>query len=288
MLRTRSRAPTLAAGACALAVTLAACDGSGDNTNAGDTEDTPDAEVTTTTTPPKRPPSPPDLGECRSLSFADISLYSNASKARECSDEHTAYTFSVKQLPSDVAFEGVEIQNDAVQTAAAGACTAAFVKFIGGGAADRARSRLTVTYFLPDQKGFDLGAHWVRCDVVALRTASSLADLPRDIENYLDSDDAASDYGLCSRGDPATADAELVMCSQEHTYRAVAALRLGEVKAPYPGEDETLAGGKQRCEELISQDLGVSGGFTYVWTYPSTEEWDAGARFGFCWIDERK
>jgi hypothetical protein len=273
---------SLAALMTGLALTVAAC---------GGVADTPDiAEGTSGHGPPtSRPtrtvavPPAPEVGQCRALSYAEISLFSNDGKPVPCAKEHTAFTFHVAALPGDVAFEGVEIKNDAVQDAAAAACQDSYAGFIGGSTATRALARLTVTYFVPDQQSFDAGAQWVRCDVVALQSASALAPLPDQLEGYLDGDKALDDYGVCSRGNPSESGSGLVMCSQEHTYRAVAALRLGEADASYPGEKEVLDDGKQQCEELLKEQLGVGGGFTYAWTYPSSQDWAGGQRFGYCW-----
>jgi Septum formation len=270
------------AAAVVLLLTLAACGGGAPASTASSD---PPSSTPTKTKPTKvvPPPPAPKTGACRNVSYADISLYSNHSKEVPCGSDHTAYTFHVAELPSDVAFDGVEIKNDAVQQAAADACQSAYARFIGGDHATRALARLTVTYFLPEQKGFDAGAHWVRCDVVALQSATLLAPLPRNLESFLDQDNALHDFGVCSRGDPSTSTSELVMCTQDHTYRAVAAFRLGETGDRYPGQDETLQAGKQQCEDYIKQLLGVSGGFTYSWTYPSADDWSGGQRFGYCW-----
>jgi len=268
--------------AACLAMSVVAC--------GGGAETPPLADGTSNSTPTKTqatktvaPPPAPKVGGCRDVSYADISLFSNDTKTVPCSDHHTAYTFDVAELPDDVAFEGVEIKNDAVQDAAADACQSSYADFIGGDTATRALARLTVTYFVPDQRGFDAGAHWVRCDIVALQSDSSLADLPERLEGYLDNDKALVDYAVCSRGDPSTAGSMLVMCTQDHTYRAVDALRLGESDAAYPGENQILTDGKKQCENLIKEQLGVSGGFTFAWTYPSASDWAGGQRFGYCW-----
>jgi hypothetical protein len=270
----------IAAACAALALALVSCGG-------GDT--TPEAKGTGIADPTQAkishtvaPPSPPSVGECRSLSYADISLYSNESKAQPCSKPHTAFTFAVEQLPDDIAFDGVKIENDAVQGAAADSCQQAYVAYIGGDTASRALTRLTVTYFVPKQTGFDAGAHWVRCDIVALQSDNSLADLPRKLDGFLDHGHTGA-YDVCSRGDPSQHDSLLVMCTQDHTYRAVAAIRLGDSKAPYPGEQAALDQGQQDCKQLISDLLGLTGGFTFSWTYPSASDWSAGQRFGYCW-----
>ena len=87
-------------------------------------------------------------------------------------------TFAVEDLPKDVAFDGVDIGNDAVQEKASLRAAPTFARYIGGSAATRALSRLSVTYFLPTQLDFDAGSRWVRCDVIALQAARVLAPLP--------------------------------------------------------------------------------------------------------------
>ena len=159
----------------------------------------------------------------------------------------------------------------------------AFVKYVGGDAATRARVRLTVTYFLPDQRAFDCRAHWVRCDIIALQAEQILADLPPKLEGLLDDESAIDDYGLCSTGVPGTDNSTMVMCNQPHTYRAIAALRLGSTNEGYPGEHVTNVDGKQRCEDLIIDLLDEESGFTFSWTFPTPADWQEGQRFGYCW-----
>jgi Septum formation len=238
----------------------------------------PSASSKTTKAPPA-----PDVGSCRNLSYTDISRFSNEDPTTSCHGSHTAYTFDVKQLPDNVAFKGVQIGNDAVQSAAAAACQRSFGRFIGGNAATRALARLAVTYFVPPQSDFDLGAHWVRCDVVALQSANQLGPLPRAVHNVLGRADALARYGVCSRGEPGSPAVRLVMCDQGHAFRAVAAFRLGGSQARYPAEPVARDGGEQRCKDFLDQLLGPNGGYTYAWTYPSPTDWRKGQRFGYCW-----
>lgn len=262
---------------------LASCSGGGSTSDdASGSDDGPTAQDSSTP-PPDPPPPPPRIGECRELDYSDINRYSNDTEPVKCSKDHTAYTYDVVELPPSVAVEGVEIQNDAVQAAAAKKCQTGFAGFIGGSTETRALSRLTVTYFLPDQSGFDLGAHWVRCDVVAAQTADTLAPLPKNIDGLLDDDKALQTYGVCSQGEPGGGASDLVMCTEGHAYRAVAAFALGNDNAAYPGEKVVRDGGQSDCEEFVADLLGVTGGFTYSWTYPSESEWAAGQRLGFCW-----
>jgi len=148
----------------------------------------------------------------------------------------------------------------------------------------RALSRLSVTYFLPEQQQFNLGAHWVRCDVVALKTFNELAALPEKPAGLLDDPGALGSYGVCSTGDPGAPSSRLVMCAEKHAYRAKAALRLGSEGAPYPGQTKVGGGGQDRCMRYLTDLLGTSGGFTFGWTYPTASDWQTGQRFGYCYL----
>lgn len=252
--------------------------------SAPSTPPTPSTSDASTTKPTANPPlPPPGVGTCRNLSFAELSRFSNPSPAAPCRKPHTSYTFDVVRLPDDIAFTGVQIGNDAVQSAAARACQKSFGRFIGGDPAARALSRITVTYFVPPQSDFDRGAHWVRCDVVALQSAHTLAPLPRSVQGLLNTPNALTKFGVCAVGEPGTPGAQLVMCDRAHAFRAVAALRLGGSDAPYPGEAATRTDGQQRCKDYLAQLLGTSSGYTYSWTYPSPTDWRSGQRFGYCW-----
>ncbi len=226
---------------------------------------------------------PPREGECRNLAYADIYTFADNTPAIPCSKAHTAYTFDVKKLPDSIAFTGVQIENDAVQNFAGSTCRTSFARYVGGGAAERALSRLTMTYFVPNQRLFDLGSHWVRCDLIALKSDSVLADLPRRLRGVLNDEGSLDGYGVCSPTEPGSPGFRLVMCTQDHAYRALAALRLGGHGAAYPGEQITKINGSQRCQDLLADRLGAGGGYTYGWTYPSLSDWQAGQRFGYCW-----
>lgn len=239
-------------------------------------------QASPTPTQPNPPPAP-RVGVCRRLAYRDISHYSNAAKPVPCSSRHTAFTFAVKRLPRNVV-PGVSIGNKSIQQAAATACRNSFRTFVGGDPAQRALSRLTVTYFLPDQHGFDLGARWVRCDVIALQGPSALGPLPPGSpRGLLDRPATLGSYGVCAMGDPGAAGSRLVMCTQPHAYRAVVALRLGTDTQRYPGLAVTRAGGQKRCQNYLSNTLGLLGGYTFAWTYPTVDDWRSGQRFGFCW-----
>ena len=273
-------------GALSLVAGLAGCTSGGEVDEAlSSTTSTPtSSQSSPADTPTQQPPEPaPKLDACRDLGFPDINRYSNETDTVPCDQPHTAFTFAVAQLPDDVAFDGVDIKNDAVQEAAADQCRQRFASYVGGDAGTRALVRLTMTYFLPSQAEFDRGAHWVRCDVVALQAEQILAELPSTLAGALDRPAVVQDYSLCSVAEPGTAGSVMVTCNQEHEYRAISALRLGADSDDYPGEDVTRTEGRNRCEALIQEGVDAEGGYTFSWTYPTPRDWNAGQRFGYCW-----
>lgn len=284
--RVAARRVSAALAAFALGL-LSACSGSTpDNSGAagGPSLGTPQSPSTSTTTSPPAPEAAPLAGACRALTYSAISHYSNADATVPCSTAHTSYTFAVRRLPAGVDVTGVSIGNKSVQEAASQGCRDAYTTFIGGDPTRRALTRLSVTYFLPAQVEFNRGAHWVRCDVVALATATSLADLPAGhLDGFLDKPTALQQYGVCSAGPPGQTGSALVMCREVHTYRALTALRLGTDTTRYPGDAVTRVRGQHRCAHYIASKLGAAGGYTYGWTYPTVSDWAAGQRFGYCW-----
>jgi hypothetical protein len=275
--------------AAALVGSLAAgCSGTGSGsgsptTPTGGSTTSASTDPATTTTPPE-PAKAPATDTCRRLDYSAISRYSNGDATVPCTSPHTAYTFAVKMIPAEVSVRGVSIGNKSIQDAASSSCRDAFAGFIGGTPSVRALSRLSVTYFLPEQRDFNLGAHWVRCDVVALKTFNQLAALPHKISGLLDDPAALKTYGLCSTGDPSASSSRLVMCAEKHAYRAKAAIRLGAESAPYPGQSVAGPGGQRRCMTYLQDLLHRTGGFTFGWTYPTANDWAAGHRFGYCYL----
>ena len=277
-----------AAAALAVVALAAGCSGSATSStgpSGSSVGTTTSSADTATSKPPPPPPRAPVTGTCRRLDYSAISHYSNADATVRCTGPHTAYTFAVGMIPADVSVAGVSIGNKSIQDAASASCRDAFAGFIGGTPALRALSRLSVTYFLPDQRGFNRGAHWVRCDVVALKTFNQLAALPARLAGFLDKSGALDTYGVCSQGEPGAASSRLVMCAGKHTYRALAALRLGAENAPYPGQAAAGPGGQKHCSAHIADTLGPSG-YTFGWTYPTVSDWAAGQRFGYCWLKQ--
>ena len=95
------------------------------------------------------------------------------------------------------------------------------------------------------------------------------------------------------------ADSEKIPCSEEHTWRAVTTIVLGEPDEEYPG-DKVVAG--ERCtEEMGGADKVVAArtrdycsdsvgawlnypvDYDYGYTWFHEAEWEAGNRRSICW-----
>lgn len=274
----------ITAAVVALLVTGCSTSGFTSHHSADPTSTSPQPSQHTTSGPPPPPPAAPTVGQCRNLVHSSIKHYSNGTPTVPCSKPHTAYTFAVLQLPASVDVQGVSIGNPSIQNAAAKACTTAFTAYVGGDATAQALARLSPTYFLPPQAGFNRGASWIRCDIVALQDFNTLAPLPATLKGILANPKVLTTYGVCSTGEPGDKDSVLVMCSQKHEFKAVTALRLGAADAAYPGTKKAGPASQQTCKTFVEHLVGADAGYTYAWTYPTATDWGAGQRYGYCWL----
>ena len=80
----------------------------------------------------------------------------------------------------------------------------------------------TPTYFLPSSDQWDLGARWIRCDIYAYATPTTLADLPPNLKNALQRPKIAEDFNRCSPVSPSAPQFRHVACLEPHDWRAVA------------------------------------------------------------------
>ncbi|MBJ7357134.1 septum formation family protein, partial [Nocardioides sp.] len=107
---------------------------------------------------------PPELGACRVLTPEDVEQRSNASPAVDCADRHTAETFAVGDLPSelhDVDYESAELGAFAYET-----CGERFETFLDADESVVMRTVVSWAWFRPSEKAWEKGARWYRCDVV--------------------------------------------------------------------------------------------------------------------------
>lgn len=263
--------------AAVVALTLAGC--------SGDDRDDPGGADATTPSASPEPAAAPAAGACYRLSRAQLDEAHVDAAAVACPQPHTTQSYAVTTLA------GISAPDDAAAIAATAErqCRAGLRAYVGATAGRLALSRVTYAWFVPTQDDLDAGARWLRCDVAVLRTDTTLVNLPRDARGLLRRDSALNRYGRCARTNAAgiSAGRGARVCALPHTWRAIAARRLGAAADPYPAR-AVRGNVLGRCEGVARDYTDNStGDISVAWRPPSRAQWVAGERFGLCWTQTR-
>jgi len=222
----------------------------------------------------------PDLGTCRLLTPDDVARPSNDTAPVDCSEPHTAQTFTVGTVPTDLSHASYD--DSRVAAYAYRYCTSHFIDFTGADESLAMRTIVSWAWFRPTQDAWDAGAHWFRCDVIGGGDQTKqYLDLPTDAQGLL-LGRPKDQWMVCAQG-ATVAGAAKVPCDQKHTWRAVTTIVLGSAADAYPGD--TLV--QQRTKDFCSKSVGawldypVDYDFGYSWF--QRPEWDAGNRRSVCW-----
>ncbi|HET6625291.1 MAG TPA: septum formation family protein [Nocardioidaceae bacterium] len=254
---------TVALAALAL-LALSACSGS--------TADSGSAEVGSV--------EPPALGDCRVLTPEDVAKSSNASPVVDCAEDHTAQTFAVGTFPERVAAHGHddrELGGYIFKT-----CDQRFRAFLGGDDSLVMRSTLTWAWFRPSATAWEQGARWYRCDIVGGGEQSkSYVNLPRTAKGLL-LGRPEDRWMICVDG-PTVSGSVKIPCSQEHTWRAVTTIKLGEPGDPYPGDRLVEVRSQDFCSDSVGAWMNYPVDYDYGITVFHEAEWKAGNRRSICW-----
>jgi hypothetical protein len=226
----------------------------------------------------------PTARECYRLAYDEAVAPTTDRQPVDCAGKHTSVTFAVGRLDTLVDGHLLAVDSDRVQAQVAAACPERLASFLGGTTADRRLSMLRAVWFTPDVEASDAGASWYRCDVVALAADGELAPLVGRLQGALDRPQARDHYAMCGTAEPGTAAFDRVICSAEHSWRAVAVVPLAE--GGYPGEKQVRAAGEGPCRDAgaaVAEDT-----LDYQWGYewPSAEQWSGGQHYGRCWAPD--
>lgn len=270
-----TRAPRVAAAAL-LALLLTGCTGDDADAPRGDAGSptaTPTASPTATVA---TPPPPPEAGGCYDLAFAQATASSATAAPVDCSDPHTALTVHV-------------VQTDAAESAdPARVCNRRADRFLGGDREARRLSRFAAVWFTPTAEELAAGAQWIRCDVVAVAAREELATLPapRALRGILDRPRGRR-FALCATAAPGSDRFERVVCARPHRWRAIATLRVpGRRGGAYPGQRAARDAGLDRCRRTAREAVPADR-VRFGWEWPTADQWDAGQRYGYCWVPRR-
>ncbi len=223
---------------------------------------------------------PPELGACRRLTLPDIAQTSNATPSVPCTQEHTAQTYAVGDLPAELttaAYDAPEVGAFAFET-----CTTQLQKFLGGDESLAMRSIITWAWFRPSEKAWAGGARWYRCDAVGGgELSATLASLPVTARGLLQGrpDDK---WMACVEG-PTVSTGPKIPCSQTHDWRAVTTIKVGEPGEEYPGDRIVEVKTTNFCSDSVGAWLNYPVDFDYGYTWFHQAEWDAGNRRSICW-----
>ncbi|MGB0101795.1 MAG: septum formation family protein [Nocardioides sp.] len=265
-------------------LTLAGCtaDDGGDAPTSSDPSPT---DSPSSAAPPTASAAPrPANRACYDLSYSDAVAPTTSAEPVGCSRPHTAMTYATGDLDTVVDGHLLAVDSERVQDQVAADCPERFATFVGGSTEDLRLSMLRPVWFTPTVEESDAGASWFRCDVVALATDEELAPLTGRLAGALGTPEGRDRYGMCGTAEPGSRDFTRVVCSQQHSWRAVAVVPFPA--GSYPGEQQVRAAGDAPCEDAGA--AASSDSLEYAWGYewPTAEQWKTGQTFGRCWVPD--
>jgi hypothetical protein len=259
---------------------LSACTGS---------DETPDAPTSSSATPSASPsasaqaaPSRPGPRACHDLSYDEAISPTDDSDPVSCTASHTTMTFAVGQLDALADGHLLAVDSDRVRQQVATVCPERFADFVGGTVEQRQLSMLRAVWFTPTVEESDAGASWFRCDVAALAGDDELTPLTGRLAGALDDPDMRDRYGMCGTAQPGSRDFTRVICSADHSWRAVATVPFEA--GDYPGVEKVRSAGDTPCKDAGANAAGGSLDYQWGYEWPTAAQWKAGQTYGICWV----
>ena len=210
-------------------------------------------------------PERPTKDGCHRLAYDEAISPVVAGTDVPCGQEHTSQTYKIGRL--DLVEDGhlLAVDSPDVQTEVARTCTSLLGDHVGGSVEDAAA-----------------GADWFRCDVVVLATAGELLPLPRESRGLVASSDR---FAMCSTAEPGAAAFERVPCGVgNHAWRAVSTVDLPG--SAYPTAAQAGSRMESACRSAARAQADDPLDFTWSEERPTEAQWDAGQRYGICWVPD--
>lgn len=235
-------------------------------------------------TPPPRatPVAAPKDGVCHQLTYEQALAPTTTDAPVPCRGPHTAQTYAVGRLTTEVGGHLVAVDSPRVQRQVRTTCPERLAAFLGASTERLRLSMLRAVWFTPTVEASDEGADWFRCDAIAVAGDQQLAALTGTLKGALrDTGADPGPWAMCGTAQPGTPGFRRVPCRESHRWRALRTIAL----APdaYPGEAAAKAAGQKPCREAgraVAKDA-----LDYQWAYewPTQAQWDAGQTYGICW-----
>ena len=275
---TRQTAPALVALVAALLV--AGCSSS-DRAGAPAGTASPTTGATSAA-PTARPAPAPRVGSCHRLGLRTATAPTDTAAAVPCSGPHTSVTVRVGRLPVDADGHLLAVDSAAVADRLQRSCPPAAPAVVGGDVTARRLSLVRTVWFTPTVAQADAGASWFRCDVVAVLAPGRLAPLPATVRGLLGSPAARARFGLCGTAAPDARGFARVGCARSHAWQAVSVV---DLPAGTRFLDRAAGGAADtRCRAVASARARGATRFSWSFEWPQRDAWDAGQRYGWCWV----
>ena len=238
----------------------------------------PSSSTPTETTPPDPGPTP-RVGECHALTFGQAVAVVGRTAPVACRRKHTAETYFVGRLDLDtLAGFTRRVDSQAAQRQMRRACTTRLPRHLGRTPRELRLSMAQAVWFTPSPKRAEAGADWFRCDVVAVGAPRRLLDLPRRTKGW------AGAPAMCATAAPGTRGFRRVTCAAQHSWRAVSTVDIPGARLPRPGAVAERM--DSTCRDAAASSADDPLDFSWSQESPTQEQWDAGQRYGICWVPD--
>jgi hypothetical protein len=257
---------------------LAACTGSDGKPSA---EPTPTPSASAPAPPTATAVPAPENRACYGLDYDQAVAPTSDADPVDCQADHTSMTFAVGRLDTVVDGHLLAVDSGRVQAQVAETCPGRMADFVGGTREARRLSMLRAVWFTPTVEESDAGASWYRCDLTALAGDGKLAPLTGRLARVLDKPEGQRRYGMCGTAEPGTPDFARVICSERHSWRAVATVPFRP--GAYPGLEKVRGAGDTPCQDAARAVADDTLNFQWGYEWPTVEQWAAGQTYGLCW-----
>lgn len=229
-------------------------------------------------------PSPerPIRDACHLLTYDEAIAPVVAGTDVPCSRRHTSQTYKIGRLELIADGHLLAVDSPDVQADVARTCTSLLGEHVDGSAQDLRLSMVQAVWFTPSVEDAAAGADWFRCDVVALAAPGELVALPRRSEGLVGSSDR---FAMCATAEPGAAGFRRVPCGVgRHSWRAISTVDLPG--SGYPSAREAGSRMESVCRSAARSQASDPLDFTWSEERPTEAQWDAGQRYGICWVPD--
>ncbi|GAB2882887.1 septum formation family protein [Nocardioides pacificus] len=236
------------------------------------------------TSPTAAPPAPtPATGACTQLDYDEALSPTVLVEPSPCRQPHTAQTVHVGRLDALLDGHLLAVDAERVQAQVAADCPRRVQRFLGASTEQLRLSVLRAVWFSPTVEQSDAGEDWYRCDVIAVSRERTLAPLTGRLRGILSQPQGRSRWGTCGTAEPGTPRFRRVVCTAEHSWRAVATLDLPGRR--YPGA-AARSDGQAACEDAAREVADDQLNYRWGYEWPTSAQWQSGQRYAVCWAPD--